>query len=418
MDSIYVQGGVSLCGKVRIQGSKNAALPILAASLLTTEKIALCGCPRISDVFGMVRILESLGCKAKWDKDALTIQADEITGNDMPEDDVGSMRSSIFLLGALLGRKGEARLAAPGGCVIGKRPIDIHLKALGELGVTFSEEGGILCAKAGEGLQGSEVTLGFPSVGATENVIMAAVKAKGTTVLRGAAKEPEVQSLCEFLNALGGDVRGIGESTLIIKGVRELKGGSFQIPADRIVAGTYLLAGFSTGGEIFLENAPVEQMISVLEVAKKMGARYVMAEDGIYVRYPRRPGKLPFLETDVYPGFPTDLQSVLLAVRCTGEGRTVLRENIFENRFRVLDELEKLGAKIKRLDERSVLIQGVERLRGTEVDSLELRGGAALVAAALGASGETMIHGRRFMERGYENIVRDFRDLGARIVSG
>ncbi len=418
MDSIYVRGGIGLCGKVKIQGSKNAALPILAATILTGDRVVIQNCPKISDVYGMVRILESLGCKARWEKDALALQTDVLLDGKLPREDMGSMRSSIFLLGSLLGRTGHAELTAPGGCVIGKRPIDIHIQALEQMGVSFWEEAEILHARADAGIHGCDVTLASPSVGATENVVLCAVTAEGSTILRGAAREPEVQELCRFLNALGARIEGIGETVLTIEGVQRLKGATHRIPADRIVAGTYLLSGFVTGGEIYLEEAPIEQMEAVIDTAQRMGANVMATGDGIYIQYPRRAGVMPFLETAVYPGFPTDLQSVLLAVRCTGEGSTILRENIFENRFRVVEELRKMGADIEELDEKSVLINGISRLKGSTIISRELRGGAALVVAALGAKGGTWIHGRHFIDRGYENIARDFRELGARIVSG
>jgi len=248
MDSIYVRGGIGLCGKVKIQGSKNAALPILAATILTEDRVVIQNCPKISDVYGMVRILESLGCKARWEKDALALQTDVLLDGKLPREDMGSMRSSIFLLGSLLGRTGHAELTAPGGCVIGKRPIDIHIQALEQMGVSFWEEAEILHARADAGIHGCDVTLASPSVGATENVVLCAVTAEGSTILRGAAREPEVQELCRFLNALGARIEGIGETVLTIEGVQRLKGATHRIPADRIVAGTYLLSGFVTGG--------------------------------------------------------------------------------------------------------------------------------------------------------------------------
>lgn len=417
MDSIYVQGGVCLRGKVKIQGSKNAALPIMAAALLIGERVILQNCPRISDVYDMIRILRSFGCLVKWERDGLSIEAGAVSGESMTQEAAGSMRSSVFVLGPLLGRMGRAEIFAPGGCVIGKRPIDLHLKALGKLGVIFEKEGEKLIASAPEGLWGNEVELEFPSVGATENIVMAAVCASGITTVRGAAREPEVQALCDFLNGCGASIQGVGETVLRIEGRESLHGSTFRIPEDRIVAGTYLLSGFSCGGEIFLENAPGEQMGVVLDIAEDMGATITATGNGIYAQYPERPRELSFAETGVYPGFPTDLQSVLLAVRCIGRGETVLKENIFENRFRVADGLKAMGAKIDRIDEKSVLVTGVEGLHGARVEACELRGGAALVAAALGASGETLIRGRRFIERGYENIGRDYRELGARIVS-
>lgn len=416
MDSILVQGGIALQGKVRIQGSKNAALPILAACTLIQEPIFLENCPKIADVYGMLRILESLGCLVRWEKDGLRVDTSGLVCGTLPQEAVTGMRSSIFLLGALLARCGQVTLEHPGGCVIGKRPIDLHLKALRSMGVTVEETPGGLNAAA-EGLRGAEIMLDFPSVGATENLLMAAVAAKGKTRIVGAAREPEVQALCEFLCGCGADIRGIGTDVLTVEGGRPLRGASYRIPADRIVAGTYLFAGFAAGGSVFLEDAPIRHMEAVLDTAEKMGAVLTVTKDGIYVQCPERAEEFPYLQTDVYPGFPTDLQSVFLAVRCSGKGSTVIRENIFEDRFRVVPELQNMGGSILLLGDREVKVSGVSRLHGANAAAQELRGGAALVVAALGANGVSTISGRKFIERGYENISRDFRELGARIVS-
>ena len=417
MDSIIVQGGMGLQVKVKIQGSKNAALPILAACLLTKEQVVLENCPKISDVFGMLHILESLGCRVTWEKDALCVKAENVDSWAVPKAMARSMRSSIFLLGALLGRNKKAKLDFPGGCVIGKRPIDLHLKGLIQMGVSFEQGDDTVEAQAPEGLHGAEIQLGIPSVGATENLIMAGVRAKGTTRILGAAREPEVQALCGFLSSCGAVIKGIGEPVITIEGGHDLKGVTYQIPADRIVAGTYLFSGFATGGEIFLEDAPLEHMAACMEIAESMGAVLTGTEEGLYVQYPQRAGCLPYVKTEVYPGFPTDLQSALLAVRCTGLGETVMQETIFEDRFRVMEELNAMGARVIPVDQNSVRIIGVDSLHGANIHAYELRGGAALVIAALGARGTTVIRGRHFIERGYESIGRDFRELGARIVS-
>lgn len=416
MDSIRVQGGTPLQGKVKIQGSKNAALPILAACLLTNGQTYLENVPKISDAYGMIRMLEELGCLVRWEQGLLKVDSAEARLSTVSAKLAASMRSSIFLLGALLGRFRKAVLDYPGGCVIGKRPIDLHLNALGKMGVQFRDKKGRLEASAEE-LHGAEVELGFPSVGATENLILAAVVAKGRTKIHGAAKEPEVQALCEYLTSCGAFVQGSGTDVIEIEGGKPLSGTRFRIPADRIVAGTYLFAGFTTGGSVFLEEAPVCHMEAVCNLAEHMGATLVADQEGLYVQYPERAGELPFLRTDIYPGFPTDLQSVVLAVRCTGSGTTLIRETIFEDRFQIVDDLRNMGAQIRIVDGQSVLVDGVERLRGTRARARELRGGAALVAAAAGASGETILSGKQFIDRGYENICKDLRELGARIVS-
>ena len=416
MDSIRVQGGTSLQGKVRIQGSKNAALPILAAAMMTRKTVILENVPKISDVYGMIQIMETLGCDVKWKSDYLEINANELNDRDVSGLSVKSMRSSVFLLGALLARRGTVRLDRPGGCVIGERPIDLHVKALQAMGTSFENGENDLIAHANFGIRGATIELDFPSVGATENIVMAATAAKGITRLIGAAREPEVRALCEFLNCLGAKIEGAGTGELIIEGGHELGGTRYVIPPDRIVAGTYLLSGFATGGSVFLEDAPFMDMEAVLRLSEQMGAAITTCREGIYVQYPERAGKMSVIKTGTYPGFPTDLQSVALAIRCTGMGRTMIRETIFENRFRVIESLKSMGAKIVIKDDRSAVASGVRRLHGAEVEAFELRGGAALVAAALGADGETVISGKHFIDRGYENICRDFRELGARIV--
>jgi len=417
MDSIHVQGGIALQGKVRIQGSKNAALPILAASLMAEGQVTLENVPKIADVYGMLHILTDLGCGIRWERDSVTIDPAGAQLGHVSGESATSMRSSIFLLGATLAREGRAVLTHPGGCVIGKRPIDLHLKALARMGVSFEERDGLLWAMAEQGLKPAQIELDFPSVGATENVIMAATAAMGITRVTGAAREPEVQALCQFLQAAGASVEGAGTSELVIEGGRPLKGIRFSVPSDRIVAGTYLFAGFTAGGSMLLENAPVMHLEAVLNVAEKMGAGITLTEDGVYAQFPERAKRLPSLTTAVYPGFPTDLQSVILAASCIGKGKTLIRETIFENRFRIVEDLRRMGACVEVLDEKNVLVRGAERLFGARVEARELRGGAALVVAALGAEGETVITGRKYIDRGYENICRDFRELGARIVS-
>lgn len=417
MDSIRVQGGIALQGKVRIQGSKNAALPIMAASLMAEGEVTLENVPRIADVYGMLQILEDLGCMIRWQRTSVTIDPQNVNSGSISGETVTSMRSSIFLLGAMLAKKGQAILEYPGGCVIGKRPIDLHLKALAKMGVAFEERNGFLKARALRGLMPNRIELDFPSVGATENLIMAATAAKGETRIIGAAREPEVQALCHFLHAAGIEVDGVGTSELVICGGKPLGTIKYSVPADRIVAGTYLFAGFATGGSMLLEEAPVTHMEAVLNVAEKMGAAITLSQNGLFMQFPERPKAFPRLETAIYPGFPTDLQSVVLAVRCVGKGTTVIRENIFENRFRIVEELKSMGASIRTVDDKTVIVKGVKRLRGSRVEARELRGGAALAVAALGAEGETVISGRKYIDRGYENICRDLRELGARIVS-
>lgn len=416
MGSILVNGCIPLQGKVRIQGSKNAALPILAACLLVQGDIWLENCPKIADVYRMIQILKSLGCSAAWEGRGLHVNTDAMCCGRMPAEAVTGMRSSLCLLGALIGRTREALLEYPGGCVIGKRPIDIHLDALQKMGVRFEEQEHMLSAKVAEPV-GCEILLPFPSVGATENIVLVAVSAGGETTVRGAAREPEVASLCEFLNSCGAGIRGVGTDVLSIEGKLPLKGTRYCIPGDRIVAGTYLFATLITAGSVLLEQAPAGHLESVLRVADCMGAECQETGEGLFVQGPERLNSPGEIITQVYPGFPTDLQSMLLASCCVAEGESRIRETIFENRFRIVEPLIRMGAKLRMMDSQTVCVKGVERLSGQAVEAKELRGGAALVLAGLAALGDTRITGTEFIDRGYENICRDFRELGARITS-
>ena len=416
MDSIHIQGGVALQGKVRIQGSKNAALPVLAATLLTKETSCIHNCPRIADVHRMVSLLRSLGCSASWEDGGLRVCANKICESDMRGEAITGMRSSLCLLGALIGRCGQVVMEYPGGCVIGERPIDLHIKALSLMGVEFTEEAGKLKAVAGQ-LHGAEIELPIPSVGATENILLAAVMAEGTTVLAGAALEPEVEELCLYLQSCGADIEGAGTDLLVIRGGKTLYGADYRIRPDRIVAGTYLFGCIGAGGSVFLEDAPAVQMEAALLAARQMGGRICIAEKGIYVQAPERPRSIPSIVTASYPGFPTDLQSMALAVMAAGDGKCIIEEKIFENRFRVAQDLSAMGADIRLLDAYRAEITGVNKLQGAEVEAKELRGGAALILAGLMAEGETVISGCPYIYRGYENICRDLRELGARIVS-
>lgn len=415
MDSIRIQGGIALQGKVRVQGSKNASLPVLAATLLVGESSLIRNCPRIADVYSMVSLLKSLGCSVQWLGDGIAVDSSQVRRAEMPKDAVKGMRSSLCLLGALIARCSEVVMEHPGGCVIGERPIDLHLSALRQMGVEFTEEEGCLKAVS-DRLHGADIDLTFPSVGATENIVLAGVMAEGDTVLEGAAMEPEVSALCEFLQQCGAWIDGIGTQRLVIHGGRRLYGTDFTVPADRIVAGTYLFGCIGAGGSVFLEQAPEEEMQSVLEAAVQMGGRVYASKEGIYVQAPDRPAAIE-LVTAPYPGFPTDLQSVVLAVETKGKGCSRIEERIFENRFRVVEELEKMGASVEMDSPECALIHGVEVLRGARVEGKELRGGAALVVAGLMAEGETLVGGCSYIYRGYENIGRDFRELGARVAS-
>lgn len=416
MDSIHIQGGVSLQGKVRIQGSKNASLPILAAALLTKETSFIRNCPRIADVHKMVSLLGCLGCHVRWEDGGVRITAQNVCRGELPAEAIVGMRSSLCLLGALLGRCGEIVMEYPGGCVIGARPINLHISALEQMGVVFWEEKGRLTA-ATDGLHGAEITLPIASVGATENIILAAVMAEGNTWIRGASREPEVVALCRYLEHCGAWVEGIGSSLICIQGGRTLYGADYTVPADRIVAGTYLFGCVGAGGNVLLEQAPWEEMGAVIQAAEEMGAQCTVSKEGLFVQAPKRPAAISRLQTASYPGFPTDLQSMALAVETVGAGVSEIEETIFENRFRVVEPLIRMGADIVLLEGGRVQVKGVERLQGALVEAKELRGGAALILAGLMAEGETTVTGCSYVYRGYENICRDLRELGARIIS-
>lgn len=414
MGSILVNGGIPLQGKVRIQGSKNAALPILAACLLVRGEVYLENCPKIADVHQMIQILKGLGCRVSWEESGLRVNTDCMDCRELPAEAVTGMRSSLCLLGALMGRTKEVVMEYPGGCVIGRRPIDIHLMALKKMGATVEEKDELLYAHA-EHIRGCELELPFASVGATENIILAAVTAAGVTCIKGAAREPEVVALCRFLNGCGAQIEGIGESNLKISGVEKLSGISFRIPADRIVAGTYLFAAMITGGSVYLEQAPVDHLKSVIETAKCMRAECHETEGGLFVQGPERLTCPRYLETEVYPGFPTDLQSMFLVSCCVGMGTCTVTETIFENRFRIMNSLKRMGANARMVNAQTALVCGVEALNGKAVEAKELRGGAALVLAGLAANGLTVVSGSEYIDRGYENICRDLKELGARI---
>lgn len=413
MDSIYIYGGNFLRGETKIQGSKNAVLPILAASLLVKGTCVIKNCPRIADVYLMQNLLQELGCFVSWAGNTVTVNAFHVNDRRISGESVTRMRSSVMLLGAALGRFGEVTMAYPGGCVIGRRPIDIHLSALRKMGVEIEEQEQLFTAKVNR-LQGAEIKLPFPSVGATENVVLAAVTAEGTTVLENAAKEPEIEALCGFLTAAGADIEGIGKNCLRIKGVKALHEAKYKVPADRIVAGTYLTAALAAGGSIFLENAPAGQMETLLAVAEEMGACVTVNDEGVGVDVIHRLRACPYLKTEVHPGFPTDLQSPLMAALSIAQGQSVIEESIFENRFRIVDDLFRMGADIEVVKNKAY-INGVERLKGADVEAEELRGGAALVVAGLAAEGKSVVRNRHFIERGYENICKDLRNLGADI---
>ena len=413
LNGIKITGGIPLQGEVQIQGSKNAALPMMAAALLNRGTTVLLGCPKISDVFLMEHILNHLGAKTCWKGNTLEIHGGDITTFTVDEEAGSQMRSSVVLLGSLLGRCQSAAVPYPGGCVIGKRPIDLHLDALKRLGAVFREENGMLIAETC-GLQGAVISFPKSSVGATQNAILGAVCASGESLLLGCSKEPEVTWLCRFLKAAGAHILGEGTDTLRIRGVRELHDVEFQIPADRIAAGTYVCASAITRGEGVLLGAPIGEMEALLWAYGKIGGQYRYNSGKLTLHSLNATKPVQLLETQIYPGFPTDLQSVFMAVLATAEGDSCIVENIFEDRFNMVSQLQKMVALIE-VCQSKAKIRG-NSLTGARVEAQELRGGAALVLAGLAARGETYVENRHFIERGYEDICRDLSHMGARIL--
>lgn len=413
MNSIHIKGGTPLEGKIKIQGSKNAALPVLAGTILIPGVSVIHNCPRIADVFYMIKLLESVGCSILWKDDTLFVDAVHIAHKCFPSEYVVKMRSSITLLGAMLARVGEISLQTPGGCVIGDRPIDMHQSALESLGAVFTEKETGFDAAAYK-LIGNRIHFPFSSVGATENAVLASVLAEGTTVIENAAREPEIAALCEFLAQAGAQIEGIGGEVLSIKGVSRLHPLEYTVPADRIVAGTYILAGMAAGGEIYLEDAPIEHLQAVLNTVEKLGGEYTAERSGLYLKQTRGCQAIDYLKTEVYPGFPTDLQSPLMAVLTEASGNSVIEETIFDNRYKVASELLSMGAEIEIIGQKA-FIKGGRKLYGKNIIAQELRGGAALVIAGIMAQGDTVVLNRNYIDRGYEDIVRDFKCLGAQI---
>lgn len=413
MDQIEILGGIRLFGEIPVQGCKNAALPIMAAAVLQTGVVELRNCPEISDVFLMMSILEELGCKCTLKNHTLLMDTTHMDNCYISAGFGKTMRSVITLAGSMLGRFGACSIPYPGGCVIGSRPIDFHLEAFRSMGVEIHEEEERITAKAGY-LQGSVIRLPFPSVGATQNIILAAVLAHGKTILYGAAREPEVVELCEFLLGMGACICGAGTDRIIISGVGKLRGGSFHLSSDRIVAGTYLLAAAGSRGEITLTNAPVGALGNLRPLLEKMGAVWQEDEEHITVNGEDAYNPVPYVRTAPYPGFSTDLQSQLLAVLSVACGESLLEERIFEARFKIVEPLKSMGADLE-IKGNSVIVRGVPGLFGRRVAAGELRGGAALVTAGLLAEGKTIIENPHFIDRGYEDICGDLRRVGAAI---
>lgn len=413
MGKFIINGGNRLCGEVEIQGAKNTILPLFAAALLTEEKVEISNVPSLADVNNMIKILENLGAKVTRYGDCAIIDASVMTSFDIPNELAKELRSSIFLLGSVLSRQKYAKVAYPGGCDIGLRPIDIHIKGLRDLNVKIEESAGYIYCDATE-MQGGEVHLDYPSVGATENLILAAVLTEGCTTVHNAACEPEIVDLQRFLNKMGAKVTGGGTSTVKITGVERLKGTKYRAMPDRIVAGTYALAAAVTGGEVVLKGAKHGDMRALLSKLAKTSCIITQNSDNIHIKANRRPTSVLRISTQPHPGFPTDLQAPMMTLQTVSEGICVFTENIFENRFRHVGELRKMGADII-INGRTAVIRGVSRLTGAEVYAQDLRGGAALVLAGLNAEGVTIVNDIYHIDRGYESMETTLAKLGADI---
>lgn len=413
MPCFVINGGFPLHGEVQVQGAKNAVLPIMAASILNCGITVLTHVPRITDVADMKEILEYLGCRVDWYGDVLVIDAKCLDSCEIPGYLGQKMRSSIMLLGALLGRTGEAATYHPGGCSIGARPVDLHCRVLEALGAEMNVEDGRIFARA-KRLRGGEIYLPFPSVGATENAVLAAVCAEGVSVIRGCAREPEIVQLCIFLNQMGAEIAGIGTGRLIISGRSCLHDTCYCVEGDRIAAATYLYAAAACTGKVTVNGVCPEYLISPLKALEKMGCCVETSRCAVRVGLTGRLKPLCEVRTEVYPGFPTDLQSPMLTLMSLAEGKSVMQEDIFEGRFRTAQELVKMGADIVIEGNRAV-VAGRGGLQGCEVTARDLRCGAALVIAGLAAEGTTVVSDCRHILRGYEDLPGQFRLLGGQI---
>lgn len=406
-------GGERIEGSVRVDAAKNAVLPILAASMLADGEVTLRGCPDIRDVHAMTGILEKLGCESAWHGGDLTLKNARLHNWEMPDDLFKQIRSSIFLLGPILGRLRRATVTYPGGCEIGLRPIDLHLKGLRALGVRIVDADGILYCD-GRDMRAGDVYFDYPSVGATENVMMAAALLDGVTTLHNAAREPEIEDLERFINRMGGKVRGAGTQLIEVEGVKRLHGVAYIPIPDRIAAGTLLCAAAVTGGEIRLDNVRPADLVAIGAKLGEMGCRISEDKDAMILEAPRRLNAFSRLQTQPHPGFPTDMQPQMLAVSCVAKGTSVIEENVFENRFTQVGSLTQMGANV-RVSGRMAVVQGVEQLHGMRVAARDLRGGAALVLAGLCAHGETIVENAEFIDRGYASLEDTLCALGAKV---
>ena len=413
MEKLIIYGGKKLSGKLEIKSAKNAVLPIMAASILCKGKVILKNIPKLTDIYNMCKLLRHLGCTVKRKKDMLIIDSSTISKFELPCNLSNKLRASIFLLGPLLALFKNAKLSYPGGCNIGNRPIDIHLSNLEKLGVNVNEQHGFLSFDA-TNITSNELRLRFPSVGATENLMMASVFCKGKTIINNCAKEPEIIDLQNFLNAMGADIEGAGTCKIVIRGVENLNGITYTPIFDRIVAGTYMIATMICGGNVELSNVKSEYLSSLIDIFQSNDCQIECYDDKIIMQCKGRLNCVPYIETNPYPEFPTDLQAQLMALQTISKGTSVIVENLFETRFKHVPQLTRMGADIT-IKNNYAIVCGREELSGAEVFATDLRAGASLVLAGLKAKGYTTINDIYHIDRGYDHIEKDLQKLGADI---
>ncbi|NWQ41024.1 UDP-N-acetylglucosamine 1-carboxyvinyltransferase [Bacillus sp. EB106-08-02-XG196] len=414
MEKIIVRGGQRLYGSVKVEGAKNAVLPVLAATLLASDgKSVIRDVPTLSDVYTINEVLRNLNAEVAFNNNTVVVDASRVLKEEAPFEYVRKMRASVLVMGSLLARNGRARVALPGGCAIGSRPIDQHLKGFEAMGAKVKVGNGFIEAEVEGRLKGAKIYLDFPSVGATENIMMAATLAKGTTIIENVAKEPEIVDLANFLNKMGGNVRGAGTGTLRIEGVDVLFGADHNIIPDRIEAGTFMVASAITGGNVLVQGAVPEHLSSLIAKMEEMGVTIIEEGDGVRVIGPEKL-KAVDIKTMPHPGFPTDMQSQMMALLLRAEGTSMITETVFENRFMHVEEFRRMNADIK-IEGRSVILNGPSNLQGAEVSATDLRAAAALILTGLVSDGNTRVTELKHLDRGYVNFHGKLASLGADI---
>ena len=413
MSKYIIEGQTRLLGEVDITGAKNSVLPILASTVINGDENIILNTPGLRDVYIMEKILRDIGCKVTRKGSTMTVNSKDLDRVEIPEEPVREMRSSIVLLGAMLSRTGEVKIGYPGGCEIGPRPIDLHLKALKQMGVRIEEAHGFLHCTVKK-LKGCNIQLDFPSVGATENIMLAAVKAEGTTIIRNAAREPEIIDLENFLNSIGGKVSGSGTSVIKIDGVKSFQPVKHSVIPDRIEAGTYMIASAITAGNLSLKGVESEHIQPIISKLREMGCKILTDRNMLNISAPKKLKSIESVQTLPYPGFPTDMQSQMMSLLALSKGTSVITETVFENRFMHAEELVRMGANIKTVG-RVAVVKGVESFTGAKVSAKDLRGGAALILAGLAAEGTTEVENTYHIERGYDCIEDKLKSVGAKI---